>query len=104
MDNEILSAIWFGCKDLTDTEHKLLLALAHHANAVYSCWPSVPRLARMIRRQPRQTRTLLRKLERMGYLTIKIQHGRKKSNIYTLNRQKLLPVFQKTGNPDCRRT
>ena len=38
----------------------------------------------------------------MGYITIKIQRGRGKSNLYTINRQKLLPVLPKIGSPDCR--
>src|SRR5205823_1387569 len=81
------------------TEHKLLLAIAFHGSP---CWPSIPRLAKMIRRQPRQTRSLLRKLGQVGYLTIRIQKWRTKSNTYTINRQKLVPVLPKTGNEDCR--
>jgi hypothetical protein len=54
----------------------------------------------MIRRTPRQTRTLLRELEKTGYIKVKIQRGRDRSNIYTLNRKRILPVSKKTGNPD----
>ena len=99
MDREIVSAIWFGCHDLSDTEHKLLLALAFHESP---CWPSVRRLALMIRRKPRQTRSLLYQLQKQGYISILVQRGRGKSNLYTINRQKLLPILEKIGNPDCR--
>ena len=97
MDAEILHAIWFDCKDLSDSQHKLLLALAYHGSP---CWPSIRRLAQMIRRTPRQTRTLLRELEKTGYVRIKIQRGRNKSNIYTLNRKRILPILEKIGNLD----
>jgi hypothetical protein len=60
MDAEILHAIWFDCKDLSDSQHKLLLALAYHCHHSLTCFPSIPRLAVMIRKKPRQTRTLLR--------------------------------------------
>ena len=51
----------------------------------------------MIRRTPRQTRTLLRELEKTEYVRIKIQRGRNKSNVYTLNRKRILPIFSKIG-------
>jgi hypothetical protein len=60
----------------------------------------VGRLAKMIRRTTRQTRTLLRELEKTGYIKVKIQRGRDKSNIYTLNRKRILPILGKTGNLD----
>jgi hypothetical protein len=47
-------------------------------------------------------RWILRELARVGYITIKIQRGRGKSNLYTINRQKLLPVLPKIGSLDCR--
>jgi MarR-like DNA-binding transcriptional regulator SgrR of sgrS sRNA len=99
MDAEILHAIWSECKDLSDTQHKLLLALAFHGSP---CWPSVRRLAVMIRRKPRQTRTLLYELQELGYISIKVQRGRGKSNLYTINRQQLLPISEKIGSPDYR--
>jgi hypothetical protein len=99
MDNEILSAIWFGCKDLTDTEHKLLLALAHHANAVYSCWPSVRRLSLMIRRTHRQTQRLLMQLEKKKYITILVRRGRKHSNLYTINMTSKFHISEKIRHP-----
>jgi len=97
MNAEILASIWFSCHDLTDTQHKLLLAIAYHGSP---CWPSVRRLSQMIRRTPRQTRTLLRELEKIGYIKAKIQKGRNQSNIYTLNRKRILPTSKKTGHLD----
>jgi hypothetical protein len=98
MDAEILHAIWFECKDLSDTQHKLLLALAYHCHHGYTCFPSIPRLAKMIRRSERQTRTLLRQLEHVGYITITVQHGRRHSNLYEINRKSMFPVLEKTGS------
>ena len=63
MDAEILHAIWFECKDLSDIERTLLQALAYHCHNTYTCWPSVNRLSRMIRRTQRHTRRLLINLE-----------------------------------------
>jgi MarR-like DNA-binding transcriptional regulator SgrR of sgrS sRNA len=102
MDPTILHALWFECPVLSDTQHKLLLALAYHCHHGVSCHPSVPRLARMIRRSVRQTRTLLRQLEQAGYLHVQGQRGRGHANTYTLNRQRILPVFSETGSVDCR--
>jgi DNA-binding MarR family transcriptional regulator len=102
MDMEILSAIWFSCNDLNDSEHKLLLALAHHCHHSLSCWPSVPRLSQMIRRTERQTHTLLYRLEKKGYITIVVRKGRGHSNLYHLNRKRTLPYLDKTGSPEFR--
>jgi Helix-turn-helix domain len=101
MDAEILHAIWFECKDLSDTQHKLLLALAYHCHHGYTCFPSIPRLAAMIRRKRRQTHTLLHELERVGYITIQGGGGRKHPNQYTLKVQKLLHGSKKPGNNYC---
>jgi hypothetical protein len=111
MDPDIVRAIWFDCPDLSDTAHKLLLALAYHCHHSPSCYPSVPRLAQMIRRSPRQTRSLLHQLEKAGYISIRVRRGRGKSNVYTINRISIspvspqngkssVPIFQKIGNPD----
>jgi hypothetical protein len=102
MDNEILTAIWLNCKDLSDSEHKLLLALAHHCHHSLSCWPSIPRLSQMIRRTERQTHTLLYRLEKKGYITILVRKGRGHSNLYHLNRKRILPYLDKTGSPEFR--
>jgi DNA-binding MarR family transcriptional regulator len=102
MDTEILSAIWFSCNDLSDSEHKLLLALAYHCHHSLSCWPSIPRLAQMIRRTERQTHTLLYRLEKKGYITIVVRKGRGHSNLYHLNRKRILPYLDKTGSPEFR--
>ncbi len=101
MDAEILHAIWFDCQDLSDSQHKLLLALAYHCHHGLTCFPSIPRLASMIRRKRRQTHTLLHELEQVGYITIQGGGGRKHPNQYTLNVQKLLHGSKKPGSPDC---
>jgi Helix-turn-helix domain len=102
MDAEIVAALWFECKDLSDIERTLLQALAYHCHNTSTCWPSIPRLARMIRRTERQTRTILRNLERMEYISTQVQRGRRHSNIYSLNRKHILPVSEKIGSPDFR--
>ena len=98
MDTEILHAIWFECKDLSDAERNLLQALAHHCHHGLICWPSVQRLAKMIRRTERHARRLLRGLERKGYINVKVQSGRNHTNIITINRTRLCPPFGKTGH------
>jgi DNA-binding PadR family transcriptional regulator len=111
MDPDIVRAIWFDCPDLSDTAHKLLLALAFHCHHSPSCYPSVRRLSLMIRRSTRQTRALLHQLEKAGYISIRVRRGRGKSNTYTINRKSTSPVsakngksthpiFPKIGNPD----
>jgi hypothetical protein len=97
MDNEIVTAIWLECKDLTDIERTLLQALAYHCHNTYTCWPSVERLARMLRKTKRHTRRLLRMLEEKGYISVKVQSGRNHPNIYTINRTKLCPPSEKRG-------
>jgi DNA-binding MarR family transcriptional regulator len=97
MDAEILHAIWFECKDLSDSQHKLLLALAYHGSP---CWPSVRRLALMIRRTHRQTQRLLIQLETKGYITIIVRRGRKHSNLYTINMTSMRHISEKIRHPD----
>jgi hypothetical protein len=63
----------------------LLLALADHADSVHArCYPSIPRLAHLIRMSPRNTQYLLRKLEAAGHLAI--QHTPRQPNQYQLLR------------------
>ena len=95
MDLAILHAIWFDCPGLPDTAHKLLLALAYHGSP---CWPSVERLATMIRRSERQTQYLLRHLEQEGYITVKKGRGRSKSSTYTIKVQPELHPSEKRCN------
>jgi len=100
MDTEILTAIWFGCKDLSDIERTLLQALAFHCHNTYTCWPSVPRLAQMIRRTDRQTQTLLRRLEKAGYITTVVRRGRGHTNLYVINPKHILHLFEKIRSLD----
>jgi MarR-like DNA-binding transcriptional regulator SgrR of sgrS sRNA len=100
MDAEIVHAIWFNCHDLPDIQRTLLQALAFHCHHTNSCYPSVPRLARMIRRTERQTQTLLRRLEKTGYITTIVRRGRGHSNLYTINTKYILHLFEKTRSPD----
>jgi hypothetical protein len=97
MGAEIVRAIWFDCPDLSDTAHKLLLALAYHCHHGPSCYPSVRRLSQMIRRSTRQTRALLHQLEKAGYISIHVHRGRGKSNTYTINRKPTPPVSPQNG-------
>jgi helix-turn-helix protein len=99
MDSDILTAIWLDCKDLSDPERNLLQALAHHCHhKTYTCWPSVGRLSKMIRRTERHTRRLLRSLEEKEYISVKVQRGRNHTNLVTINRTRICPLFGKTGH------
>lgn len=102
MDADILTAIWFECKDLSDIERTLLQALAFHCHNSYTCWPSVGRLSIMIRRTERHTRRLLRILDEMSYISTEVQRGRNHSNLYTINRTRICPVSEKIGHGDVR--
>jgi MarR-like DNA-binding transcriptional regulator SgrR of sgrS sRNA len=78
----------------------LLQALAYHCHHTYSCFPSVGRLSRMIRRTERHTQTLLRRLENAGYITTVIRKGRGRSNLYTINPKRILHLLEKTRSLD----
>jgi len=92
----IIEEIWEH-SPTKDSELLLLLALADHADSVNGvCWPSVGRLARLIRKSERNTRYLLRKLEANGHISIKIRGSKSKTNLYRILRpwrmgQQLLP-------------
>jgi hypothetical protein len=65
----------------------LLLALADHADAVHAqCWPSVPRLAFMIRMSERNTQYLLRKLQADGHIAMHLRGSPRKTNLYRILR------------------
>jgi MarR-like DNA-binding transcriptional regulator SgrR of sgrS sRNA len=100
MDAEILHALWFDCHDLSDIQRTLLQALAYHCHHGNSCYPSVRRLALMIRRTHRQTQTLLRQLEKAGYITIIVRRGRGHSNLYTINMKPRLHISGKIRSLD----
>jgi hypothetical protein len=80
----IMAEIWEH-SPTKDTELLLLLALADHADRVTGvCWPSVSRLARLIRKSERNTRYLLRKLEAGGHIAITIKGAQHKTNLYRI--------------------
>ena len=86
MSVKIVSEIWEHSQ-AKDSALLLLLALADHADSVSTeCWPSVARLARLIRKSERNTRYLLRKLEEGGHIAIKIKGSARKTNLYRILR------------------
>src|SRR5918999_6304383 len=82
----IMEEIWQH-SPTKDSELLLLLALADYADSVNGvCWPSVDRLARLIRKSERNTRYLLRKLEAGGHIAITIKGAKSKTNLYRILR------------------
>jgi len=65
----------------------LLLALADYAHSVDAqCWPSVERLASMIRMSERNTQYLLRRLAADGHIAIQLRGSPRKTNLYRVLR------------------
>lgn len=86
MSVKIMAEVWEHSQ-AKDSELLLLLALADHAESVNAqCWPSVARLARLIRKSERNTRYLLRRLEEGGHLAIQIKGSPRKTNLYRILR------------------
>jgi hypothetical protein len=78
----------------------LMLAIAGHVNADGMAWPSVARLARLVRLTERQTHNLIRTLVESGELAIdRAGGGRGRSNRYriALPDRNTEPQFTETG-------
>src|SRR5689334_12023137 len=67
----------------------VMLALADWANDEGECWPAVPTIAEKARMGERNARYVLKKLEGDGWLGRLEGRGRRHSNTYFLNLQKL---------------
>ena len=99
MSVRILSEIWEHSQ-AKGSELLLLLALADHADSVTAeCYPSVKRLAKLIRMSKRNTQYLLRKLEEDGHITIKPKASPNKTNLYKLHRP--FDMVQTLHLPTC---
>jgi hypothetical protein len=85
----------------------LLLALADYADSVNAqCWPSVARLAKLIRMSERNTRYLLRKLEEDSHIAVKFKGSAHQTNVYQILRpwamgQELLQENKCAGGTHC---
>ena len=73
--------------DLTHAELRALLALAAHAGPDNTCWPGVPRLARILSVCERQARRILLELIHKGY--VEKQHRRSSTGAQTSNAYRL---------------
>jgi hypothetical protein len=73
----------------------VMLALADWANDEGECWPSVPTIAEKARMGERNARYVLKKLEGDGWLGRAEGRGRRHSNTYFLNLQKLQALPQR---------
>lgn len=84
MSIKIMTEIW-EYSNTKGSELLLLLAIADHANSeTRQAYPSVPRLARLIRMTKRNTQYLLKKLEDGGHILIKPNAGINGTNRYTV--------------------
>jgi hypothetical protein len=106
MATKITTEVWEH-SSAEDSALLLLLALADHADSVHAqCWPSVARLARLIRKSERNTRYLLRKLEEGSHIAVKIKGSARKTNVYQILRpwamgQELLQENTCAGATHC---
>jgi len=86
MATKITAEVWEHSQ-AQDSELLLLLALADYADSdLAQCWPSVRRLSCMIRKSERQTRYLLRKLEKGGHIAVTLKGSARKTNLYQILR------------------
>jgi hypothetical protein len=106
MSTKITTEVWEH-SSAKDSALLLLLALADHADSVHAqCWPSVARLARMIRKSERNTRYLLRKLEEGSHIAVKFKGSAHQTNVYQILRpwamgQELLQEHKCAGATHC---
>lgn len=70
-----------------------LIVLADHADENGVCWPSIERLAKLIRADARTARRCVRRLEKTGELKVAVGEGRGNSNRYQIQMQKTLELF-----------
>jgi len=78
---------FFDQTDLTDSLLLLALAIADHADAQGVCWnQDIPKLAKKIRREVRQTKTVLKRLEQLGHVEVQRGMGRGKLSRYQLRK------------------
>jgi len=78
-----MSRVWDSA-DSSLGELLVFLALADHANDKGFCWPGVEGLAKKSRLSERQTRYILRNLEKKGYIRTLIQQGPRGCNMYEI--------------------
>lgn len=72
----------------------LLLAIADMANREGKAWPVVPTLSRYIRMSDRTTQRIIRKLVRSKELVILTNGGPKGANLYQVQMNETLPLFE----------
>lgn len=86
MSVKIMAEVWEHAQ-AKGSELLLLLALADHADSTTAeCWPSVKRLAKMIRMSERNTQYLLRKLQAEEHIVIQLRSSPRKTNLYRILR------------------
>lgn len=81
---------------ISNAELRVLLALVAHAGPDNTCWPGVPRIARIVHVGERQARRVLKDLVKKGYVEKKLRRrddGACTSNVYRLR-------FARWGNDD----
>jgi len=86
MSIRVLSAIWeVGPEDQTDL--LVLLALADFADDAGRCYPSMASIARKARLTERGARNVVRRLEALGWIKVRVNGGRGGANHYHINAQ-----------------
>ena len=89
MSVRVMADVWdFGPDDPVDCS--VLVCLANHCNDEgQSCYPSIPRIAKMIRRSERTVQRSITALETDGWVSVERSTGGSKPSQYTVNTAKL---------------
>lgn len=70
---------------LTHADRRVLMALGYHTDEHGICWPSGNTLAKKARTSPNHVWRCLKKLKRLGYVSVKVRGSRGGTNLYTVH-------------------
>ncbi|WP_170063433.1 helix-turn-helix domain-containing protein [Albidovulum inexpectatum] len=97
MSIDLIRAIWDRGPE-SPNERFVLVALADYANEHGECWPSIDGLCRKTRLSERGVQSILRRLEKAGWVRVVAGGGRSNTNRYTI----VLPVdLKQNPAPDA---
>lgn len=97
-----MSAVWKSA-NVSGSHLLVLLALADFATDEGLAWPAIKTLAEKARISERQTQEVLRSLEEQGYLSIGMNEGPHRTNVYRVQIEGAdsAPRSQQQGAPGC---
>lgn len=86
------------------TEAAVMIALAHHADQYFSCYPSIARICQLARYKERAVQNAIRRLQDRGALLVKTGGGRGGASVYTIVPSALNPAADAPISVDKPRT